>query len=70
MGRSEGGIGNAEGGIRRGWARGGLKMGRLGEGGGGEGGMRNGECGIGTRRRPIGRDYAAATDAASGLSEL
>ena len=28
------------------------------------------EFGIGTRRRPIGRDYAAAKDAASGLSEL
>jgi hypothetical protein len=44
MGRSEGGIGNAEGGIRRGWAMGGLKMGRLGEGGK-EGGSGNAEWG-------------------------
>jgi hypothetical protein len=50
----------------------------------GEAGIRNSECGmrnekkktekqeceIRTRRRPIRRDYAAAKDAASGLSEL
>jgi hypothetical protein len=29
-------------------------------------GMRNAEGGMRTRRRPIGRDYAAAKDAASG----
>jgi hypothetical protein len=27
------------------------------------------ECGIGTRRRPIGQDYAAAKDAECGLKK-